>query len=414
MREREQELSARNEYFCQMCRKRDANVEFFCTACPRGQICQGCYSRHKRIPALKFHQIHPLEKKITIYKNNDKCTDHGELLEFFCASCEKAICVTCTCHPEHEEHCDQIVDLKTGLKELKVFMNKLCQKFKENTTKVEGCAEMLTKDTDSIKECKDALSTKCEEVETILNQMKEQLQVITQLYQLLRNSREEINTHFADVKKQMTEINNLQGFDIDFIQNLKECRRNCDRVMNDTEMILNRKITIPENMKQNIEIVGDVGQVKTIEVSLKEKLMAKTKSEVAPREKSQIKPDTQVLRPSQRQTDKYNELNDPQLLLEIKPGRTVDIRNILEVVSVGDGTVILVDKELNYIQRINTEGQVVRKYQVDLTLKEQVHYASACIYGDYLFVLTSDDIISRISLMVLVVLLYIKLRHIEQ
>ena len=416
MREREQELSARNEYFCQMCRKRDANVEFFCTACPRGQICQGCYSRHRRIPALKFHQIHPLEKKITIVKNNDKCTDHGELLEFFCSSCEKAICVTCTCHPEHEEHCDQIVDLKTGLKELKVSIYKLCQKFKENTNKVEECAEMLKKDTDSIKECKDALSTKCEEVETILNQMKEQLQVITQLYQPLRNSREEINTHFADVKKQMTEINNLQGSDIDFVQNFKECRRNCDRVINDTQMILNRKITFPENIKQNIEIVGDVGRVKTIEVSLKEKLMAKTKPEVAPREKAQIKPDTQQeLRPSQRQTDKYNELNDPQLLLEIKPGRTVDMRNPLEVVSVGDGTVILVASELKYLQRINTEGEVVRKYQVDLTLKEQVHYVSACIYGDYLFVLTSDDIISRMSLDGSGCdIIYIKLRQIEQ
>ena len=39
MREREQELSARSEYYCQMCRKRNAKVDFLCTVCPKGQIC---------------------------------------------------------------------------------------------------------------------------------------------------------------------------------------------------------------------------------------------------------------------------------------------------------------------------------------------------------------------------------------
>ena len=155
---------------------------------------------------------------------------------------------------------------------------------------------------------------------------------------------------------------------------MKNCHRKCEGVMNDTKMILNRKITIPENMKLNIKIVGDVGQVKTIEVSLKEKVMAKTKPDVALRE--QIKPHTeQVLRPSQKQTDKHNELNNLELLSEITQGRMVDMRNPLEVVSVGDGTVILVDKEINYILRINT-GEMVRRYYV--TLGHEAYYNSAC------------------------------------
>ena len=86
--------------------------------------------------------------------------------------------------------------------------------------------------------------------------MKEQLQVITELYEPLRNSHKEINTHFTDVKKQLTAINNLeQGSDVNFLQKVKECCRNCDRVMNDTQIILNWKITFPENVKQNIIIV---------------------------------------------------------------------------------------------------------------------------------------------------------------
>ena len=398
MREREQELSARNEHFCQMCRKRDAKIEYICTSCSKRLICQECYKKHQRIPAFKAHNILPIEETLSVNETHEKCKDHGDLLEYFCPQCEEAICAACTCDPEHEEHCEQIVDFKTGLKELKASMNKLCQEFKQNAKKVEVCVEILKQDTDSIKKCKDTLFAKCQEVETVLNQMKEQLKVVTELYQPLRNSREEIYTHFANVQKQITEINNLQqGSDMDFIRKIKECRRNCDGIMNDTQMILNRKITIPEIITHNIKLVGNVGHLKTIEVSLKEKVTTKTQSDVTPREQPQTKPvKQQVLRPRPRQTDKNNELKNLELLLEIKPGGTVHVRNPLEVVSVGDGTVILVDKELNYLQMINTEGNVVRRYQV--TLSQQAHYKSASVYGDCLFVLTSDNVITKMSL----------------
>ena len=397
MIEREQELTARREHICQMCKNRDAKVEFFCVSCSKRLICKACYHKHQRIPALKAHTILPFEETLPVKQTNEKCEDHGELLEYFCPQCEEAICAACTCDPQHEQHCDQIVDFKTGLKELKASMNKLCQEFKQNAKKVKVCAEILKQDTDAIEECRAALSAKCDEVEIILNQMKGKLKVITELYQPLRNSREEINRHFADVRKQITEITSLQqGSDIDFIRKIKECRRNCDLVMNNTQVILKRKITIPENMKHNIKIVGDIGQVKTIEVSLKEKVMAKTQPKVVLREKPQTMHDTeQVLRP--RQTDKNNELNNLELLLEIKPGGTVDMRNPLEVVSVGDGTVILVDNSLNYLQRINiSEGKGLRKYQV--LLSQQVKYKSACVFGNYLFVASSDNVITKMSL----------------
>ena len=398
MREREQELSARNEHFCQMCKNRDAKVEFFCTSCSKRLICKVCYHKHQRIPAMKAHKVLPFEETLPVKPTHEKCEEHGELLEYFCCRCEDAICATCTCDPQHEAHCDQIVDLKTGLQELKVSMNKLCQEFKQNAKQVEVCAEILKQNTDSVEECKQVLSAKCQEVETILDQMKGQLKVITELYQPLRNTHKEINSHFADVQKQLTEINNLQqDSDIDFVRKMKDCRRKCDGIMNNTEMLLNRKITIPENIKQNIKIVGDVGQVQTIEVSLKEKVMAKTTPDVALSEKPQTKPDTQqVMRTRPRQTDKNNELNNLELLSEITPGEMADMRNPLEVVSVGDGTVILFNKQLNYLQRINTEGKVVRRYQV--TSSQQAYCKTVCVYGDYLFVALSDNVITKISL----------------
>ena len=112
-------------------------------------------------------------------------------------------------------------------------------------------------------------------------------------------------------------------------------------------------------MKQNIKIVGDVGKVKGIELTLKEIVMAKTQPDVTPREQPQTKHDTeQVLGPRPRQTYKNNELNNLELLSEIKRGGSRDMRNPLEVVTVGDGTAILVDEELKYLQRNNAKRNI--------------------------------------------------------
>ena len=47
--------------------------------------------------------------------------------------------------------------------------------------------------------------------------------------------------------------------------------------MFETEEILKRKLKIPENMKQNITIIGEVVQVKTKDVCLKVKVESKFK-----------------------------------------------------------------------------------------------------------------------------------------
>ena len=393
MREREQELSSRNENFCQICRKQNAKVEFLCTVCPRGQICRVCYNKHQRIPALKSHLIFPMEKTQIEGKHQEKCKEHGDLLEYFCPSCEEPICAACACDSQHEEHCDQIVDLKTGLKELKASMNKLCETFKDNMKKVEICSEMLKQDLISDKESKKDLSAQCQEMEKVLNQMKKQVQIITEFDEPLESACQEVDIHLAVLRKQMSEMQNLnQASDGKFIQKSRQCRLNCERIMFETEEILKRKLKIPENMNQNIKIIGEVVQVKTKDVCLKDKVESKVKpvKELKESEKEQKQGARSPIK------NEVEEIDNIQLIKEIKPGRTLDMINPLEVVSVGDGTVILVDKEVKYLQRINTEGEVVTKYQV--TLNKQVKYKSACVYGNYLFVASSNEVITKISL----------------
>ena len=336
MIEREEELSLRNKYFCQMCKKKDAKVEF-CAACPKGQACQACYNKHTRIPSLKTHQIFPIEKKIATEKKNcEMCKDHGELLEHFCKQCEEPICVTCICD---EEHCDQIVDFTTGLQGVKASMNKLHEEFKDHAKKVEVCAKILKQDIDLLEEHMEDLSAKCQDVETILHQLKRQLELITELHQPLRESHIEIITHLADVLRQITEINNLQqNSDVNFMRKIKDCRRNCDHTMNDKEKLFSRTIQLPQSIKQNIKIVGDVGDMKINELNLKERLISKPQhgTDIALTEKEQYQPQPELVnRSSPRHNVKRqdNELNNIELLREIKSGGTVNMRNPLELVS---------------------------------------------------------------------------------
>ena len=150
-----------------------------------------------------------MEKTQTEGKHQEKCKQHGDLLEYFCPQCYEAICVTCTCDPQHEEHCDEIVDLKTGLQELRQTMSKLCETFKDNVKKVEIYSEMLKQDVDSVKESKKNLSAQCQEIEKFLNQMKRQLQIITEFDEPLVSACQEVDIHLTVLKKQMSEIQKL-------------------------------------------------------------------------------------------------------------------------------------------------------------------------------------------------------------
>ena len=284
-----------------------------------------------------------MEKTQIEGKHQEKCKTHGDLLEYFCPQCEEPICAACACDSQHEEHCDQIVDLKTGLKELKASMNKLFETFKDNVKKVEICSEMLKQDVDSVKESKKHLSAQCQEMEKVLNQMKIQLKIITEFDEPLVSACQDVDIHLAVLRKQLSEIQNLnQATDGNFIQKSRECRLNCERVMFETEEILKRKLKIPENMKQNIRVIGEVVQVKTKDVCMKDKVESKVKP--VKEQKIQTKSEKEQKQGNRNpENNELEELENIHLMKEITKGGTVDMKDPLEIVSVRDGTVILVD-----------------------------------------------------------------------
>ena len=396
MKEREKEISERIrcEYFCQMCRKKDAGkVEYFCTMCPKGLTCQSCYNKHQIIPALKSHTILPIEKTIQEEKLNETCEEHGEVLEHFCPECKEPICIVCTCDPQHEEHCDKIVDFKTGLKEEKESMNKVSRDVREYGRKIEKCVGMLKEDMDSLKESKNDLSSKCKDVESMLNLVKQLLNNITELDQPSITACEEMNTHSANVQFQITQINTLnQKSDMDFIQSAKDCLRNCDRIKSDVETDLNKAFVIHDNIKETIKKVNDVVHGTEKEMCLEDRVQVQDQVNVKFKMGKQTK--SELVQQDARLAE-VSESGNPHLLLDVKPGKFFVMESPLQVVSVGDGTAILIDKHLSYIQRIYYEGNIVIKYQIQ---NKNVKYKCASVHGGYLFVATSDNAITKMSL----------------
>ena len=142
-------------------------------------------------------------------ENHNKCKNHGELSEYFCGSWEEAVCVVCTCGPQHEQRCDNILDFKTGQQESKMSLNQLQTECNNNDRNVEDSAEMVRLDLVLLQEYKKDLSVQCENIETALTKMKQQIIFLSALQHPVVTAYREINTHLVDVRKHKTEINNL-------------------------------------------------------------------------------------------------------------------------------------------------------------------------------------------------------------
>ena len=373
--------SERNECLCQMCRNKDTKLEYICITCSKKLICQECYEKHQKIPAMKAHEILPRKETQPAGKVHQMCEKHAELFEYFCCSCVQPLCAICTCDSQHEEHCEHILDYEAGVQELIQSMDKLHEAFKENTKKAEVCAKILEQEMDSLKESKAALSAKCKDVAVLHVKLKQQLCLINELDEPLRTASHRINKVLADVEMQMAHMNSNRS-EADFIDHWGKCKL----IMNTTEEITNKKIVLPVKTKKNCKLV-ELVKLNTRELCLKEKI-AETLCGYKPKER-QTKSFRKKSRYTATEVDKHEEL-----VLEIKPDRSIDIEIPLEVVGVGDGTVILVDYNLNYLQRIDTEGNIVNMYN----FKTKVNHRSACVYGEYLFVATSDNLIRKMPL----------------
>ncbi len=123
---------------CNLCEDKN-EATHFCFDCPMF-ICANCHKMHKKIPSLSNHTVATLKEisdgkiamKKTKPKRHPECKSHdGEVMRFYCTTCDVMICRDCTvidhCKPQHEYmDCNQasstykqsLAQLMTPLKEI--------------------------------------------------------------------------------------------------------------------------------------------------------------------------------------------------------------------------------------------------------------------------------------------------------
>ncbi|XP_071787381.1 E3 ubiquitin-protein ligase TRIM33-like [Asterias amurensis] len=98
---------------CNLCEEKN-KATHFCYDCPMF-ICANCYKMHKKIPSLLSHTVATLKDvrdgktamKKTKPKRHPECQTHeGEVMRFYCTTCDVMICRDCTVidhrNPQHE------------------------------------------------------------------------------------------------------------------------------------------------------------------------------------------------------------------------------------------------------------------------------------------------------------------------
>ena len=118
MKDRETEILNKSNQKCQMC-KSCMNIEYFCGECSKKLICENCAARHKAIPVLRSHQVQPIENRAKEEEAKRKCTQHGEVMKYYCRECCDVLCIVCLCEPNHDNHKEKVVDVDEEEREKK-------------------------------------------------------------------------------------------------------------------------------------------------------------------------------------------------------------------------------------------------------------------------------------------------------
>ncbi|XP_077995135.1 tripartite motif-containing protein 2-like [Glandiceps talaboti] len=160
-------------------------------------VCAQCVTSHRRVPAIRLHNMIPIDEYIAA-KSDDPttvqppmyCTLHPEYkVEFYCDSCESAICLKCTAlehpRPEHKYRCvkeaasdyrKQLTDMvdKVKVKETEATDSK--QTMREVATSLDECYQSEKKKMkEHIRKTIDEVSTMVQENgDTLLSEMKDE------------------------------------------------------------------------------------------------------------------------------------------------------------------------------------------------------------------------------------------------
>ena len=398
------QLSFQNKIQCQMCRKQNAQAAFICINCRKKTICKLCYEAHKKVPALKKHEIIELEENKPEEERHGRCQEHKEPLEMLCLLCESALCIMCITDPKHAKHQEQILDFKGGIQQLRQVHEKLRSSLNEAAQNVDTSADIVKEQLKSIKEAKVTLSDQQELLKQTLRKIEMELTNVCDADTNMSELHEDLLKNSNDLRAHISQIDYLsKRSDEDYILKSRESKQICEPLLRQSELILNREIQWCREVQGGLKITGSPCKIKTCKEILKAKISPRNIENFLNRQMKEETGNLQEIKwkksisKSKKKEIVLKEdfcLKHLTLKADIKPGGDIELVNPCELVNVGDGTVILVNWVLNFVQRIDSNGILQRRYKID----DEHKVEGASVYNGKLYISSAAKTVTRMPL----------------
>ncbi|XP_033121512.1 tripartite motif-containing protein 3-like [Anneissia japonica] len=187
----------------------DNQPSYHCSICQL-YLCDGnCIKQHKALPSTKDHPLYTLDMKEQdgSSENETKCpADRNTTLEFYCSTCNKSACTKCkqqhkviTMSTARDQFNKDVTDVVKQAHEIEIKL----------TEKLQFIAKYKSEFDSQFKLCrKDIENHEKNLIKTVQEKSKE---LVSDLEEIYRESKEEIDYQIEDIDSKLTEVNNLKA-----------------------------------------------------------------------------------------------------------------------------------------------------------------------------------------------------------
>ena len=347
--------SPENDKLCGTCvlDGRKVLATHFCEHCLHKLICKGCVDKHSRIPPMKTHKIHVIDRDCETLSSK-VCPRHRRPIEYFCTKCKEDVCLYCIHKKDHNGHENEITDFQSGMKTIRKNIRHTLTKYRSS---IRITLDRMNEDSEMM----EITSEKLNMLELVL---KNKLQEVKSYKKTLDNVQENLRhticevTDLKETSKVLTEqLDNLDELEShEDLQQVKKLRDKADDLTKKMKKV--NDYTVLRYVPGDLHSTVNVGKLETVTHPVRKDLS----------------------------------LDKPELVKVIKSDGKVKLSQPSEILPVGDGTVIVVCQGLNSLQNIDINGKVVKEYRT----AEKVQSATLNDDG-YLYVAVDGNKIQQIS-----------------
>ena len=341
---------------CGVCLQHNKQVKIThkCDECPGKMICGSCADMHSLLPPLMLHKIKIIKEDKS--QKADICQVHTQPLDYYCSECQIALCFHCMFIKEHKGHENKITDIEQGVSGLKKVIAGIKQELLQSDRILKRKIRYINQEINNMEASNKKLVSLRELLEHHIKLTAESTQILSEHQQELQNQMVTLKEKEMESGSLQKEIEEFTGQT--YLMAATEYLSRAKSVIKDLQKPADGFTTakyIPGNLR------GGVG-------NLQFKFHATR----------------------QFSTEELS-LKNLELINEIQAG-VLQVTDPQEILSVGDGTVILVNEGLDDLQRIDIEGNVVQVYSVGKAIQ------SAAIERDTLFIACQDKTITMVNI----------------